>query len=154
MYVFQPYEALTEQRELPDPFMKSDGTRVSSPEEWPAQRGYLKAMLAHYLYGEMPPDPGNVEGAVIQSEPALEGKALCERVHLCFGPAHGLALDITIYRPDREGQFPVLIWNDFGAQDSCPILEEFLERGVAVVRFDKTQLGVDGFQFVKQSANV
>jgi len=102
MYEFLPYEALAEQHELPDPFLKPDGTRVASPEEWPAQREYLKAMLTHYLYGEMPPDPGNVEGAVTSSESVMDGKAVHETAHLSFGPDRCLTLDIEFWRPAAE----------------------------------------------------
>ncbi len=151
MYDFLPYETLPEQYELPDPFRKSNGTRVSSPEEWPAQRTYLKAMLSHYLYGGMPPAPGNVEGAVTTAASAPDGRAVCETVQLRFGPEHSLNLDLRICRPAGAGPFPVLIWNDFGEQDVCPILDELIDRGIALVRFDKTQLGTDSFQFFRQS---
>lgn len=155
MYEFLPYEALSEQHELPDPFLKPDGTRVASPEEWPAQREYLKEMLAHYLYGEMPPDPGNVEGTVTFSEPVMDGKAVRETAHLTFGPDRCLELNIEFWRPASEGKYPVLIWNSFGNSfgkpDSCPIAEELIDRGIALVSYEKTQLGVDGFAFVKQS---
>ena len=59
-YSFKPFEQLEEIHQLPDPFLKPDGTRISNADEWPQQRQYLKEMLAYYLYGEMPPSPGNV----------------------------------------------------------------------------------------------
>ena len=43
--------------ELPDPFLKPDGTRVETEEDWSLQRKYLKDMLEFYLYGETPPAP-------------------------------------------------------------------------------------------------
>lgn len=49
-YTFPKKEALPSIPELPDPFVKPDGGRVASPEEWPAQREYLKELLAHYIY--------------------------------------------------------------------------------------------------------
>ena len=59
-YNFPPAGQLPVQKGLPDPFLMYDGTRVKTREDWRRQRGYLKAMLAHYLYGRMPPKPGNV----------------------------------------------------------------------------------------------
>ena len=52
-YTFLKKEQLPRIPELPDPFLKPDGTRVQRVGEWPAQREYLKEMLAHYLYGHM-----------------------------------------------------------------------------------------------------
>ena len=63
-YDFSPKSELKAIHELPDPFLKPDGTRVQTREEWPEQREYLKAMLTHYLYGTMPPPPGNTRGKV------------------------------------------------------------------------------------------
>ena len=37
---------LPEQAGLPDPFLRSDGSRVQSESDWPAQHAYLKEMLA------------------------------------------------------------------------------------------------------------
>ena len=50
-YYFRKKDDLPSIPELPDPFEKPDGSRVMTPEEWPAQREYLKELLAHYLYG-------------------------------------------------------------------------------------------------------
>ena len=50
-YDFSSKSELKAIHELPDPFLKPDGTRVQTREEWPEQREYLKAMLTHYLYG-------------------------------------------------------------------------------------------------------
>ena len=72
-YRFPAFEELPSIPELPDPFLKPDGTRVKTREEWPEQREYLKAMLAHYLYGEMPPAPENTSGEVLFPANAITG---------------------------------------------------------------------------------
>jgi hypothetical protein len=56
-WVFPPVKDLPVQDGMPDPFVKPDGSRVTSAEEWHAQREYLKAMLTQYMYGSMPPRP-------------------------------------------------------------------------------------------------
>ncbi|MCY0878247.1 MAG: hypothetical protein OWU84_04845 [Firmicutes bacterium] len=48
---FLPPEALPRIVELPDPFARPDGTRVTSPEEWPAQRAVWQALMQFYVYG-------------------------------------------------------------------------------------------------------
>ena len=40
-YYFRKKDDLPSIPELPDPFEKPDGSRVMTPEEWPAQREYL-----------------------------------------------------------------------------------------------------------------
>ena len=148
MYDFLPYEALTEQQTLPDPFLKPDGSRICDRAQWPAQREYLKAMLAHYLYGAMPPDPGNVTGEVLSSQ--TDGKTIREQVRLTFGPERCLGMDIDIHRPVSDNRVPMMILNTFGGND-CPVEEELMERGIGLVRFDKEQLGPDWFNFRQQS---
>ena len=47
---FKPVQELKRQHGLPDPFLKPDGSRVETKEDWEMQRQYIKAMLAHYQY--------------------------------------------------------------------------------------------------------
>ena len=49
------------QKGLPDPFLMPNGKRVSTPGDWQRQREYLKAMLANYMYGRVPPRPKKIE---------------------------------------------------------------------------------------------
>lgn len=149
-YTFLPYEQLPELHTLPDPFLKPDGTRISSPYEWEQQRDYLKAMLAHYLYGEMPPAPGNVTGTVTHQH-MLDSGAILEQILLTFGPENSLRLDITCIRPDDGATHPVLIWNDFGPQDKCLAEDTLIKSGVILIRFNKEQLGTDSYAFYSQS---
>ena len=149
-YTFLPYEQLPELHTLPDPFQKPDGTRISSPDEWEQQRSYLKAMLAHYLYGEMPPAPGNVTGTVINQR-MLDSSTISEQVSLTFGPENSLRLDITCIRPNDGAAHPVLIWNDFGPRDQCLAEDTLTKSGVVLIRFNKEQLGVDSYAFYSQS---
>ena len=79
-YYFRKKDDLPSIPELPDPFEKPDGSRVMTPEEWPAQREYLKELLAHYLYGHMPKDSGVTKGEVVFSRPVYNGKAVAETI--------------------------------------------------------------------------
>ena len=47
--------------ELPDPFLREDGSRVVAAEEWKEQREYFKRILEEQYYGQMPPGKGRVE---------------------------------------------------------------------------------------------
>jgi hypothetical protein len=43
--------------ELPDPFTFADGTKVTSPADWPRRRAELVQLAQTYEYGHMPPTP-------------------------------------------------------------------------------------------------
>lgn len=130
--------------ELPDPFLKPDGARVAAVEEWPAQRAYLKEMLAHYLYGHMPADSGETKGEVVFSRPVYGGRAVAETVRITAGPNGGIVFDADLIRPAKEGKVPVITWNQFTGRHGSPIEEELVcRRGYAVMEFDKEQLAAD-----------
>ncbi|MBT5170040.1 MAG: hypothetical protein HOL92_16400, partial [Opitutales bacterium] len=65
-YEFHSVDRLPDNPMHPDPFLKPDGSRVLSLEEWPAQREYLKALVQRYLYGSVPPRPTRDELSVEQ----------------------------------------------------------------------------------------
>lgn len=93
--------------ELPDPFVKPDGSRVKTAEEWPAQREYLKEMLAHYMYGHMPPAPTNTKGELLYSRRIYGGAAIAETIRITFGPddlpEHQVSMLVHMTgRPARE----------------------------------------------------
>lgn len=63
------YNELTADNKLPDPFMKLDGTRITSRSEWACRREELYQQALHYLYGEKPvPSEGSVTGSVSTSK--------------------------------------------------------------------------------------
>src|SRR4029077_20591960 len=68
-----------------------------------------RRMLAYYAIGQMPPPPGNVKGKVVKSETVLDGTVNYRLVHLTFGPAEKLGLDIGIFTPAEGGPFPAII---------------------------------------------
>lgn len=149
-YDFAPKARLRPIHELPDPFLKPDGTRVASPEEWPAQREYLKAMLAHYLYGTMPPPPGNTRGEVIFRRTVYNGRALAETVRITCGPDDAVQFDCELIRPVKEGRVPVITWNQFKDRHGSPDEESaVLDHGYAIVEFEKEQVAADNADAIR-----
>jgi hypothetical protein len=94
---------------LPDVLVRDDGTRITTPREWPARRQEMRRILAYYAVGEMPPPPGNVTGREIRSELVLDGTVRYRLVRLAFGPAAQLGLDVGIFTPVAGGPFPAVI---------------------------------------------
>jgi hypothetical protein len=98
---------------LPDPFLKQDGSRVKSKEEWLKQREFIKAMLTHYQYGTMPPSPQNVGIKETLSEEIFDGLAT-RKLYTLTIQRNGRSLDFHfgIIKPEGDGPFSVIIKND------------------------------------------
>lgn len=148
IHEFKAKQDLHEINELPDPFMKPDGSRISSIGEWPVQRAYIKDMLAHYLYGTMPPAPGNTVGEIISQQLLYDDLAKEEIVKLSFGPDHSLSFRARIVRPNNPGRYPVVTANVFGLEDGSPYEREAVtERYYVLADFDKEDLAPDNGLF-------
>lgn len=112
-WTFPPADDLPVLEGLADPFEGPGGERISNPAQWPAQREYLKAKLAHYQYGRMPPKPEAIEVVDRASEPMLDGAAVRETFRIVFSRSgHTASIRVGVVRPNREGTFPLVIKND------------------------------------------
>jgi hypothetical protein len=96
-------------KELPDIMVMNDGTKVTNRRQWEKRREEIKRTLEYYATGQMPPAPGNVKGKELKSEVVLDGAVKYRLVHLTFGPAEKLGLDIGIFTPAQGGPFPTII---------------------------------------------
>ena len=47
-------------KKLPDPFLKEDGSRVVTLEDWNLRRQEIKDMIVNIQYGSMPNSPEKV----------------------------------------------------------------------------------------------
>ena len=102
-------DALPVRKDLPDVMVMNDGTKVTTRRQWERRREEMKRTLAYYAVGQMPPPPGNVNGQEIKSETVLDGSVKYRLVHLTFGPAEKLSLNIGIFTPVKGGPFPAII---------------------------------------------
>jgi len=128
---------------LPDPFMKPDGTRITSPEEWPALRAEHMKNAVDLQYGTMPPVP-----EVFRQEVT------------CY-PAKSRDYRITAGTKDRQVTFMMKVFlpDKFNAAvpvpavvdgDGCweyfmqpEFISQFTSRGIAFCLFDRTSLADD-----------
>ena len=105
---------LPEQKNLPDPFMGPDGKRVENAAEWKEHREYLKSMLAHYMYGHMPPRPSKDQITVRKtlSQKVHENTALEENYTVTVS-RNGKSVDLAIalIRPLEKKRYPSIIKN-------------------------------------------
>lgn len=111
-WIFPPVAALPVQNGLPDPFARPDGTRVTWKKEWPAQRVYLKAMLAHYLYGSVPPRPTNFGLKRVMSKKAFDRTALNERYAVTLERnGKAVTFHFEFFKPIDGKRYPVIVKN-------------------------------------------
>lgn len=138
-------EAQTPMPELPDPFLREDGSRVATPAEWPRQRAWLKEMLAHFLYGHMPASREAFTGAAAASHPAYEGRAVRETLLFSHRTVPALRFHAQVVRPADQGPCPVILWNRGRGEEASPLEEELVcVRGCALVMFQREELAPDG----------
>lgn len=94
-YHFKPVQQLKRQHGLHYPFIKPEGKRVSTKAEWEKQRQYIKAMLQHYQYREMPPTPKDVVVKETLSEEIYDGTAF-RKLYLLTHKRNGRSLDFHL----------------------------------------------------------
>ncbi len=144
-YDFKPVQELKRHVGLQDPFMKPDGKKVETKAEWEVQRQYIKAMLAFYQYGQMPPVPKDVIVKETLSEDLYDGKATRKLYTLTLN-RNGKTMDLHfgLIKPEGSGPFPVVIKND-RAINSLPdeINLEAIKRGYIMCQYVRTDLGSD-----------
>jgi hypothetical protein len=153
-YVWKSPMEFSNQSGLPDPFIKYDGLRVQSREEWPKQREYIKAMLTHYQYGKMPPTPDQTVVTKLLSESIFDEMATKKLYKLTIR-RNGQSMDMLfgLIKPNGKGPFPIIIKNDRADlildsstdHESIPekVLIDALNRGYIYCIFNRWDLGSD-----------
>ncbi len=106
------FDAMPSVPDLPDPLLMHEGGRttpVTTAAEWMRQKALLRAEVAHWIFGTMPPPPGNVRATVTASR--HEAETTVREVRLEFGPDHRATLRVELVIPDGPGPFPVFLTN-------------------------------------------
>ncbi len=108
---FPDISQLSSRPGLPDPLVMLDGTRITTKEEWfQKRRPELKALFAHYMYGNTPPAPERITSTVERVDRnALGGKATKKEVIISFGPADAPKISLLLVVPNQEGPVPIFL---------------------------------------------
>lgn len=150
----KPIEQLPSIKELPDPFIFADGTRVKSAEDWNRRRKELIDLILAYEYGQLPPPVTNVTAKVLTAgpttRPAEMPGATESTVELSMGPDDKIKLHLRLTIPMPPGnlqgiaRFPVIIRGDLGWGVVKPEIEAaVIQRGYMLIQFDRTELAID-----------
>jgi hypothetical protein len=163
IYSFPEANELPENAFHPDPFLKPDGTRVSSLEEWPEQREYLKALVERYLYGTVPPRPTRDELSVERlfdrsySPPNSRTKGRNQGYRISIS-RNGLvhSFRFNLWRPVGEKRYPTLINNapEHGHPDPTYSMAEGVRRGYVLVEFEREEVAPDELSNVGRETGI
>ena len=97
-------------KELPDPLLMLDGTRITSKEDWNSRRKpELKALFQHYMYGYFPAATKITASVDREDADAVDGKASMKQVTIAFGPAGCPPIHLLLIVPKHhEGRSPAV----------------------------------------------
>src|SRR5687767_13619006 len=157
-----PPDELPSVKELPNPFVFRDGSRVKTKEDWKRRREELRDLVLYYEYGRMPPPPGNVKAEEDPSytAPPRSGSnkdpkppedpadppagATEKKLRLTMGPEGKVSTHLVLTIPQGKGPFPVIVRGDLGWGRVKPeIREAVAKRGYMLAEFDRTEIAPD-----------
>ena len=126
---------------------------MKSAKEWPAQRVYLKSMLAHYLYGSMPPRPEHFDLKRVTSKPVFNHDAVQERYAITLKRNGKQAtFHFELIRPDEHARVPIIVKNCpelFDNRENTSVshdkaaAREAVKRGYLLCLFNRKEVAAD-----------
>ena len=126
---------------LQDPFLREDGTRLTSPEEWAEHRKRFYATAVELQYGRQPPKPEvfRVESCYVSD------KGSSYRIYAGTRQKQVSFLMKIIPPPESKGPWPVAVDGDlsFNYAFDRAWTGSFTDRGIALALFDRTELAHD-----------
>jgi hypothetical protein len=113
---FAASESLPVRPELPDPLVMLNGDKVTNAKQWNDQRRpELKALFAHYMYGEIPPKPAKLDfKSSVVDEKFLGGKATLKLVTISIPGSDVPKIDLLVVTPNAANKpAPVFLAMNF-----------------------------------------
>ena len=99
---------------MPDPLVMRDGTKLKSPEDWPARRAELRQLFEHYMYGKAPAAPDDVRFEVTREDKDYFGsKATLREVTIHYGPEGSPPINLLLIAPNAAERSPVVLGLNF-----------------------------------------
>lgn len=131
----------------PDVLAWADGRPVERPDEWWARAAAWRRLVVDELYGGLPPPPAHVRLTLRSSARVarLPGSPIVEVFRLVSeGGEVSVALSLQVLRPAVDRAVPAVLHGD-GCwwPPSEATVRRLLDSGVALVRFDRTEVADD-----------
>jgi len=121
---------------LPDPFKKLDGTRITSKDQWWCRRQEILKQAYNYIYGEKPTPPESVTGSV-------SGNSITVNV---ADKGKSISFNASITVPSGSGPFPVMIGYGggfFGTGIPSQLQTILNKYNVATISYNPYDLGAE-----------
>jgi hypothetical protein len=121
---------------LPDPFKKLDGTRITSKDQWWCRRQEILKQAYNYIYGEKPTPPESVTGSV-------SGNSITVNVS---DKGKSISFNASITVPSGSGPFPVMIGYGggfFGTGIPSQLQTILNKHNVATISYNPYDLGAE-----------
>ena len=148
----KPIDQLPHVKELPDPFLMADGSRVKSREDWARRRKELIDLILAYEYGALPPAMASVKATVTTARPTTRPAdmpgATESDVLLAMGPGDRVTIHLHLFIPASpagdSGKYPIIVRGDRDKGSVNPeIAAAVVKRGYILAEFDRTELFAD-----------
>ena len=112
--------ALPSSKQLPDPLVAFDGTKIASKQQWAAKRKpELKRLFQHYMYGYFPA-PQGVSATVDRREADyFGGKATLKEITLRYGPDGTPPIHLLLVTPNAKRPAPVFVGLNFNGNHTA-----------------------------------
>ena len=125
---------------LPDPFLRADGTRASTPEQFEEHKAELFSGAVELQYGTQPPPPEFLEVEELGSG----RKSITYRINT-GRVAHPVSFIMRVFLPKTKDKCPVIVNGDlsFDYLSDKDHLPTVLDAGIAYAFFDRTELVPD-----------
>lgn len=142
-------EAQVPPYELPDPLIASDGTPITTPEQWwELRRPEIMEVFQSEMYGRVPKRPSDFRFETFSEDPtALGGTATRKQVRIYFdGDRESPAMDLLVYLPNAvRGPVPLFLGLNFGGNHTIHPDPE--------IRLPQSYTGPDGEEVVASEAD-
>lgn len=132
----------TEFGKLPDPFLKPDGNRFGSPDEWNEMRAELYKSAVEFQYGKQPDEPEFLEVEATYTP----GKGHSNTYIIHSGTKEKpISFRLKLFLPNTDEACPVVVDGDgcFNYAYDKEFLNVFLKNNIAFALFDRTEIAHD-----------
>ena len=140
--------------ELPNPFYNTDGTIMSTKEEWKEKRKAYLELLSDVYYGRMPGRPEKLTANKLTEDRICKGTVRHQIVRLCVQGEEGeILFNVHVYRPaDQEAFRSKLIPVVIPAADTLSeeIISMAAGQGFLVCSFEISEAAPDDKQKIWQ----
>ncbi len=120
---------------LPDPFLKADGKRITTRDEWRVRRAEIKALLEQYDVGEKPGKPSTFKAT-------LDGNTI--KITVGEG-ASTFDMTAIINRPAGAPDTPIPAIIGINTPTGSLPRDLFSKRGIATITFRAGEVAPTGF---------